>query len=347
MCNFTLDFAFSEGILSFSMKKLLYPLKFAPLYRRPAWGSTLLAETFERGLPTNELIGESVELIDHDDAQSVVANGALAGRTLRDLVATMPTELVGSRQQASQPFPLHVKYLATGQRLPLFVHPDELASGTLTPAVANSKMWYIVASRPAVTVLAGIKPRYTQQQFLTALNSPELTEILQNFPSEPGDAYYLAAGRVHALESGNLVLSIEQRSADPQPVSYWGAAGSTPITGTALKETLDSIHFQDRTIARIRCESSTVQRNRKLPLVNLCPHFWIDELRLIQAMHERTDGSTFHYIAALDGPVELTWGGETMTLARGECSLVPAALGYYSIVPCGRLTKVIKATLRT
>jgi mannose-6-phosphate isomerase len=329
------------------MEKALYPLKFAPCYRPAATGSTLLAETLARGLPPDQVIGESYELIDRGETQSVVANGPLAGQTLAQLVATGPAALVGNRFHTVQPFPLLLRYVVSGRRLPVWIHPDDLASGTVTPAPANAKMWYVVAARPGATISVGIKPKYTQQQFLGALATPELQEILQTFPAEPGDAYYISAGRVHSLSAGVLVLSVEQHPAEPLPVSHFGAPDAPAIPPAQLKEALDAIHFQDRTIARIRCESNPALRNRKLPLVSLCPHFAVDELRLIQAMHDRADGSTFHLLVALDGPVTLSWTGAPVPLARGEACLVPAAMGYYSLAPEGRLTKVLKVTLRT
>ncbi len=330
------------------MEKPAYPLKFEPLYRHHPWGGTLMAETLDRRLSTNEPLGESLEIVDDGDIQSIVANGPLAGTSLRELVENHATTLVSNRHRPADRFPLLVKYLDTGRRLPVLVHPDELASDALR-ARPNSKMWFIAAARPNSSLYVGIKPKTTQQQVLNHLNSPDLQDVLQSFPSEPGDAYYISSGRVHSLNLGNLVLSIEQGHIDALIVSNFGGndGGAAP-TAEALEESLAAIHFQDRSIARIRCESNTVQRNRKLPLVNLCPHFTVDELRLIQPMHERTDGSSFHILTAMDGAAEVTLGKHAILLDKGQSCLIPAELGYYAVAPArDQLTKVLKSSLRT
>ena len=192
--------------------------------------------------------------------------------------------------------------------------------------------------------MVGIKPRLTQQQFLSNMHSPELIDILQTFPSEPGDAYYISSGRVHALEPGNLVLSVEQAATPPLTITNWDPANQP--TKEECQKAVDAVHFQDRSIARIRCESSSVTRNRKLPIINLCPAFTVDELRLSTPMHERTDGSSFHFVTTINGRVEIKVGKHAEVLERGDSCLVPAKPGYYAITPEDPLTKVVKAAIR-
>ncbi len=328
------------------MKKAAYPLTFAPLYRPAPWGGFALGSSFGRETPAAQPIGESLELVDDGENQSLVANGPLTGSTLHQVASLWGTSLVGSRYQAGSPFPLFVKFLVSGRRLPLQVHPDELTAEA-AGAAANTKMWYLVTADNGSQIYVGIKPRYTQQQFLNNLRSAGIEDVVQDFPAIPGDAYYISAGRVHALGAGILALSIEQRPALSIPLSTWGEEDPDyPLDDDEVRHGLTAIHFQDRTIARIRCESSTALRNRKLPLVNLCPQFTVDELRLAQPLHDRTDGSSFHHLVAIDGKVEIAWDGGELALAIGQSCLIPANLGYYSATPAGGLTKVIRSALR-
>lgn len=330
------------------MGKDIYPLKFEPMHRQRSWGGTLLAECFGRDLETNALIGEALELIDDGETQSIVANGPLSGDSLRSVVERFPKALVSNRHRPANPLPLCVKYLATGRQLPVMVHPDDLATGALEATPPNTKMWFVIAAQPRAEVIAGIKPRYTQQQFLSHLHSPDLEGIVQSFPAEPGDAYYLSAGRIHSLSAGNLVLSIEQNATPPLAVSNWGREDEeVALDSESVRAALQAIHFQDRTISRIRGDGSTAQRNRKLPLVNHCPHFTVDELRLVRSLHERTDGSSFHWLSAVDGAIDVTANQVTVSLARGEGCLIPASSGYYELAPQGGLTKVVKVAMRT
>ncbi|HEX3875249.1 MAG TPA: hypothetical protein VHW26_13940, partial [Solirubrobacteraceae bacterium] len=61
------------------------PLRFGALYQERVWGGQRLAAVFGRQLADGRRIGESWELVDRDDAQSVVVDGPLAGATLHEL----------------------------------------------------------------------------------------------------------------------------------------------------------------------------------------------------------------------------------------------------------------------
>ena len=58
------------------------PLTFEPLFMERVWGGQHLAELYGKALPEGAVIGESWELVDRPEAQSVVAAGELAGTTL-------------------------------------------------------------------------------------------------------------------------------------------------------------------------------------------------------------------------------------------------------------------------
>ena len=107
----------------------LYFLQFKPVYMQRIWGGNLLQNTLKRNdMPqlndNDEPIGESWEITDRSDAQSVVTDGALAGKTLEELIAQYGQNLLGGLWQGGR-FPLLVKFIDAGQRLSLQVHPDE------------------------------------------------------------------------------------------------------------------------------------------------------------------------------------------------------------------------------
>src|SRR5215469_13001214 len=59
-------------------------LTFEPLYMERVWGGRKLAALFGRHLPVTNPIGESWELVDRADAQSVVSEGRLRGAALHE-----------------------------------------------------------------------------------------------------------------------------------------------------------------------------------------------------------------------------------------------------------------------
>ena len=64
----------------------LYPLRFEPIYQYRLWGGRRLANLLSTPLPGDGPIGEAWILSDRSDHPSVVANGLLKGRTIRQLL---------------------------------------------------------------------------------------------------------------------------------------------------------------------------------------------------------------------------------------------------------------------
>src|ERR1700716_480756 len=113
-----------------SQLKLTAPLSFEPIFMERVWGGRRLESEFGKNLPPNSLIGESWEIVDRPEAQSVVANGPLKGKTLHELWTQDREAIFGkmaegpSRTGVSR-FPLLVKLLDAHEKLSLQVHPPE------------------------------------------------------------------------------------------------------------------------------------------------------------------------------------------------------------------------------
>ncbi|HAM71705.1 MAG TPA: mannose-6-phosphate isomerase, partial [Verrucomicrobiales bacterium] len=101
----------------------LYPLTFGPIFKERVWGGRSLERLFHKPLPPGQVIGESWEITDRPEGVSVVANGPLAGMTLRWLMENHAAELLGPAHAACRSFPLLVKILDAREKLSLQVHP--------------------------------------------------------------------------------------------------------------------------------------------------------------------------------------------------------------------------------
>ncbi len=95
----------------------LYPLRFEPLYQYRPWGGRRLARLLSEPLPGDDPVGEAWLLSDRDDCASRVADGPLKGKTLRDLLAQSPEQLLGKLSGRFERFPLLLKLFDVKQRL--------------------------------------------------------------------------------------------------------------------------------------------------------------------------------------------------------------------------------------
>ncbi len=333
---------------------LLSPLKFLPIYQERIWGGTLMPEVLGREVPAGAApVGESWELSDRDGAVSVVACGVLEGASLRELTARYGTALLGRKTRPDGRFPLLVKLIDAGDRLSLQVHPDEQAAQRIGGgAEPKTEMWYIIAACRGANILAGLSPRATRLQLNDRLSSPEVEQLLQVYPSQPGDAYFIPAGTLHAIGGGNLILEIQQNSDTTYRISDWGrvdAAGHS--RELHVEKGMMAIDFMNRSSPRIAGVSDEVAHNRKFSIVDRCRYFKVDDLRLVTVWHDDTNATgSFHLLSAVNRPVRIGKGPlaeeRSLELQAGETALIPFAYGAYSVRPLAAgETAVVKTSL--
>ena len=142
------------------------------------WGGQKLEELFGKQLPAGKRIGESWEIVDRPEAQSVVANGSFTGHTLHELWSQHRQEIFGNVPSAPR-FPLLIKLLDAQEKLSLQVHPPEKIAAELG-GEPKTECWYIAGSEPNAELFAGFKKTISRAEFesnlLEKLADPVFTE---------------------------------------------------------------------------------------------------------------------------------------------------------------------------
>ncbi len=223
----------------------VYPYKFEPVYKEKIWGGQALERLFGRDLPAGEKIGESWELADLPEGQSVVSNGPDAGKTLNSLLAEKADEILGPGVTTDEGrFPLLLKLLDANDILSLQVHPDEQSADELgPPAKFKTECWYVLESRDGY-ILKGVKPGIGEEDFRKAIAAEAKGEnafgdLLQRIDVSAGDFYHLPAGTVHALGPGVVLAEIQTPSYTTYRISDWGRGREVHV-----EQALKCIHFE-------------------------------------------------------------------------------------------------------
>src|SRR2546430_16005796 len=120
------------------------PLVFTPIFQERIWGGRKLESLFGKKLPAGKRIGESWEIVDRAEAQSVVANGPLKGKTLHELWSQHRQDIFGSVPSAPR-FPLLIKLLDAQEKLSLQVHPSQNIAAKLG-GEPKTECWYVAAA---------------------------------------------------------------------------------------------------------------------------------------------------------------------------------------------------------
>ena len=217
-------------------------IQFKPVYHSRVWGGRALADQLGRKLPEDGPIGESWEIVDRPEAQSIDEE---SGKTLRELLSEYPDSIMGPGYDPDQPFPILVKWLDCAQRLSLQVHPPEKIADQLG-GEPKTECWYIADATPEAALIVGLRNGVTRKQFEQAIENESLESLLHRFSVQSGDFMLLKSGRLHAIDAGNLILEIQQNSDTTYRVYDWGRKG---LDGKPrqlhIEESLQSIDFED------------------------------------------------------------------------------------------------------
>ncbi len=199
-------------------------LRFAPLLQSRVWGGRALETALGRALPPGGPVGESWEIVDRPEAQSVVVGGSFAGLTLRQVIGQHSAAVMGPRWPKEKPFPILVKWLDCRERLSLQVHPPAAVAASLggEPKTEN---WYVAAAVPGAHLIVGLKPGMTRAKFEAAVAAGTAEACVNRFPVAAGDSVLVRSGLVHAIDGGNLILEIQQNSDTTYRVDDWGRMG--------------------------------------------------------------------------------------------------------------------------
>ena len=221
-------------------------ITFTPIYMERVWGGRELAGRLNRELPGDGPIGESWEIVDREDAQSVVSEGPLRGESLHDLWTNRRDEIFGVRHARHRGrFPVLCKLLDARDRLSVQVHPPARVAPQLG-GEPKTEMWYFLSCDPGSLVYAGLKSGTTNAMFRDLLHAGRVEDCLHILPTREGDSIFIPSGRLHAIGGGNVIVEIQQNSDTTYRVFDWNRTGlDGKPRALHIEETLLSADFTD------------------------------------------------------------------------------------------------------
>jgi mannose-6-phosphate isomerase len=309
---------------------LTAPLTFEPIFMERIWGGRRLQTEFGKNLPGHGRIGESWEIVDREEAQSVVRDGPWRGKTLHELWTQHRQEIFGDVPDRAR-FPLLVKLLDAREKLSLQVHPPKEAA-TLLGGEAKTEFWYVAAADPNAELFVGLRAAITREAFKDALEQGRAAELVHTIRVKTGDAMFLPAGRFHAVGAGNLLVEIQQNSDTTYRVFDWNRLDEHGKPRTLhVDQALDSINFDDCKPELARTDGELLVRHELFEIQK-----W--NLTTSRAIAPR---GQFAIVSCLTGSVRCA-GAD---LAPGEFFLVPAQLQNRNIAPIQGAASLLQVTI--
>jgi mannose-6-phosphate isomerase len=195
------------------------PLTFQPIFIERMWGGRRLESEFGKTLPPQGSIGESWEIVDRPEAQSIVRDGPLSGKILHELWTQYRDEIFGDVVDSAR-FPLLLKLLDARDKLSLQVHPPEMLADRLG-GEPKTEFWYVAAADPGAELYLGFRESITREQFERALHDGTAADHVHKIQVRTGNAVFLPAGRFHGAGAGILLIEVQQNSDTTYRVFDW------------------------------------------------------------------------------------------------------------------------------
>jgi len=269
------------------------------------WGGRRLDSVFGKKLPPNTRIGESWEIVDRLEAQSVVANRPLKGKTLHELWTQNRHDIFGDVPETPR-FPLLIKLLDAQERLSLQVHPPEEVAAKLG-GEPKTEFWYVGAADPGA-------------------------DWVQKIHVKAGDAMFLPGGRLHAVGGGNLLVEIQQNSDTTYRVFDWNRVDATgKARQLHVDQALQCIDFTDVGPHLIEPNGEVLIKHELFEIQK-----WnLDSSREIAPLGQ------FAIVCCLTGLLRCA----SVDLVPGEFFLVPALLETRQLQPRSEGTSLVRVTI--
>lgn len=316
------------------MKQKLF--RFADIFKETLWGGHRILPF--KGLQSDErLIGESWELSGIPGSESVVCGGAYDGLTLTRLAETCGDELLGhaNHERFGTRFPLLIKFIDACQPLSVQVHPDDRLAQERHHCPGKTEMWYIVDRDKDAYLLDGFNRAVTPDEYAARVADQTLPEVLRRYDVEPGDVYYLPAGRVHSIGTGCFICEIQQSSDITYRIYDFGRVDAQGRSRQLhVEEARDAIDY----IVTAPEQRPVVEPDVPATLVD-SPFFTTGIYRLTQPMTcDYSELGSFVILICTAGTCRVTTGEETVTLTAGHTLLVAAAADTVLLEPDGEST---------
>ena len=219
--------------------------KFEPIYKERIWGGSKIKDFLQREIPLGNHVGESWEIVDREKDNSVIANSNFKGKTLAEMLESQGKNIMGPQWETGSRFPLLVKWLDCSERLSLQVHPPPAIAETFS-GEPKTENWYVAEASADAGLFAGLKRGTSADSFRQALSQKEAESLCHRISSQKGDSLLVESGRVHAIDSGNLILEIQQNSDTTYRVYDWERLGLDGRPRTLhVEESMQCIDFKD------------------------------------------------------------------------------------------------------
>lgn len=321
---------------------LHYPIKFYPILKEKIWGGAKLVTKLNKKSASKN-VGESWELSDVDDNVSIVSNGKLKGKTLRELLETHKAKLIGENnyERFGNNFPLLIKFIDAKEDLSVQVHPNDELAKKMHNSFGKTEMWYIIQADKDSKLVIGFKKEITPEQYLDYVEEKKIPSILNYEKVKAGDSFFIEPGTVHTIGAGILLAEIQQTSDITYRIYDWDRVdekGNQRTLHTDLA--MEAINFSHK--IDVKRNYSTFINS--LNIIVKCDYFTTNFIHVVgekELDYSQTD--SFVVFMCVQGKATISMGEHSEMMNYGETVLIPATAE--KVVIASKNCKLLEVTV--
>lgn len=305
-------------------------LRFEPILKEKIWGGRKLMHLFGKK-SSKENIGESWEISDVKGDETVVSNGSLKGKSLKELSEQYTVDFLGKKvyQNYGTEFPLLIKFIDAKDKLSIQLHPDDVLARERHNSFGKTEMWYIMQADEASNIMVGFKKDSNEEEYQEHITNKTLPELLNVDQVSPGDVYFIPTGRIHAIGAGVLLAEIQQTSDNTYRVYDWDRQDTNgyyrELHTELAKEAIDY---------KAQEEYKTKYKVHKNGVSNVvsCPYFTTNIVAFkgeLDLKYETKD--SFVIYMCVEGEVSFQYKHQKEQIKIGETIMLPACIKEVSL----------------
>ena len=308
------------------MNNTMYPIKFKSIYFNKVWGGRDF-ESFRYNLPQGN-IGESWDVACHENGISIIENGYLKGKDLKEVIEIYSADLVGKNIELEK-FPLLIKLIDTNEKLSVQVHPDDNYALNNENSLGKTEAWYVIDADNDSDIIVGTK-NCEKCIFEKAIKEGKTAQYLNNVKVKKGDFFLINSGLVHGIGKGVIIAEIQQNSDITYRLYDYGRNRELHVN-----KALDVINFD------LKAENSLGKKEvldgyeKELLCIN--KYFTIEKYIIKNKILDKSNINKFFIYTCVDGEGTIVWNkNDKFCINKGDSIFIPATLGEFSIE--GKLT---------
>lgn len=312
--------------------------KFSPIYKEVTWGGTRIFE-FKNIAEAGACVGESWEISGVNGQESVVSEGEDKGLLLSELVAKYKSQLVGNSNYNlyGDHFPLLIKFIDARNTLSVQVHPNESIARQRHDCSGKSEMWYIIDAEKDAQMYIGLREALGKEEYNVMVSEKTLLDVIERHTPQPGNSYYIPAGRVHSIGAGILLLEVQQAS----DITYRIYDFDRKDKNGNMRELHTELAMEAIDLNKTdNCACTPLFLTEQTEQLVKCPYFEVRKSD-INGEIELHQNDSFTIAVCVEGDIELnaTLNGRTekMELKCGFSTLIAAAATNIKVTGIGKL----------